>query len=79
MRSYAEAVDYLNQPMGTLGRFDAFPQPGMAAGADMDVTGLSLYENWDRDFNGNRREWSIRGAYSGRGSNPGWTPSLSTR
>jgi hypothetical protein len=35
--------------------------------------------DWDRDFNGTAYDNVFRGAYSGEGVNPGWTPALSQK
>ena len=77
--SYEAAASFLNDPFGPLGQFDPFPRDDALIGTAINPSGLSLYGNWDRDFNGLARDWSRRGAYSGQGTNPGWNPSLSTR
>lgn len=76
---YAQAAGYLNNPLEMLGRFDAFPKQGTLVGPTTSSTGLSAYSDWDRDFNGLVRDWTLRGAYSGQGANPGWKPELAPR
>ncbi len=74
--SRANAVNYLNNPNGALGQFNAYPKVGFLLRPALDTTGLSGFTDWDRDFNGAARNWSFRGAYAGEGTNPGWTPKL---
>ncbi len=77
--AYADAGDYLTNPDGVLtgavNRLDFYPQPGALEGA-VDSSGLDVYEDWSRDFNGTARGTSFRGAYGGAGQNPGWLPAL---
>lgn len=74
--SYARAVNYLNNPTGALGQLDLFPKPGALRGTAPDTTGLDAYTDWNLDFNARPRDWTIRGAYSGEGTNPGWLPRI---
>ncbi len=74
--SYAAAASFLNNPTGALGQLDLFPRTGALRGSAPDTASMSAFTAWDRDFNGNPRDWTIRGAYSGEGSNPGWLPRL---
>ncbi len=76
---YDQAPAFLAAPHAGLGAFDAFPLPSALSGPSADTAGLSAYRGWDRDFNGQARDWSIRGAYSGQGVNPGWKPGLTRR
>ncbi|MFT3804590.1 MAG: hypothetical protein QM766_25665 [Burkholderiaceae bacterium] len=78
--AYALATNYLTAPFAALGSFDPFPKAGGAlSGSTIDTAGLSVYGDWDHDFNGRARNWSMRGAYSGTGINPGWKPVLLSR
>ncbi len=74
--SYANAAAYLNNPNGALGTLDLFPKPGQLSGTAMSTSGITGYRDYDRDFNGTSRVWTLRGAYSGQGVNPGWRPAL---
>lgn len=78
--AYAAAGGYLVDPDGAIAgagdRLDLFPLPGTLAGPAIDLTGLSVYEDWNRDFNGAPRPGTFRGAYAGEGTNPGWTLAL---
>ncbi len=77
--AYAAAAGYLVNPDGAISgadRLDLFPLPGALAGAPIDLSGLSTYEDWNRDFNGAPRPGTFRGAYAGEGVNPGWTLAL---
>jgi hypothetical protein len=72
----AAAPVYLNDPLAGVPGLDLFPRPGPLRKAAADLSGLSGYPDWDRDFNGTPYDAAFRGAYSGEGSNPGWAPVL---
>lgn len=74
--SYGNAAVYLNNPTGALGALDLYPKPGQLRGSALDASGLSAFTEFDRDFNRAARDWTLRGAYSGEGTNPGWLPKL---
>ncbi|MEM7353264.1 MAG: hypothetical protein AAF657_20885 [Acidobacteriota bacterium] len=78
--SYGAAASYLVNPGGQLtgptDRLDLFPLPGTLGGTPIDLSGLSIYEDWNRDFNSVSRPGTFRGAYAGEGANPGWTLAL---
>jgi hypothetical protein len=74
--TYANASGYLKNPSGSPGQLDLFPKSGPLRGAAIDTAGLSAYSDWAMDFNGRPRDWSVRGAYSGEGTNPGWLPTF---
>lgn len=71
--AYAAAQDYLQGPFETLGRLSLFPKPGRLERARLDLHRFSEFPDFDRDFNGLHRDSRFRGAYSGAGSNPGWS------
>ncbi|MCK6428258.1 MAG: hypothetical protein L6Q72_04140, partial [Burkholderiaceae bacterium] len=77
--SYAGASAFLNNPTGALGQLDLFPKAGALRGAAPDTSSIVGFAAWDRDFNGNPRDWTFRGAYSGEGTNPGWLPKLEVK
>lgn len=71
------AGDYVADPTIIPGILDLYPIPGSPLqAAPLDSTAFLDDPEFDRDFNGTLREWSWRGAYSGSGSNPGWTVNL---
>ncbi len=78
--SYVAAAGYLVNPGGAIAgpadRLDLFPLPGTLSGPAIDLSGLSTYADWNRDFNGAPRPGTFRGAYAGEGANPGWTLAL---
>jgi hypothetical protein len=74
--NYANAASYVNNPTGALGALDLFPKPSQLSSTAMSTDGITGYSDYDRDFNGTTRAWSMRGAYTGQGSNPGWKPVL---
>jgi hypothetical protein len=76
--TYANAVNHLVNPRGALGALDLYPKAGMLTGAQADLSGLG-FTDLDKDFNGNPRSWTRRGAYSGEGSNPGWRLALENK
>ncbi len=75
--TYAAASTYLNNPMAALGSgLDLYPKTGQLQGTAIDESVFSGLLDWDRDFNQRSRIATYRGAYSGDGVNPGWTPAL---
>lgn len=77
--SRASAATFLNRPTGALGELDLFPKAGALRGAAWNTPSLGAFTAWDRDFNGNPRDWTYRGAYSGEGTNPGWRLNLEVK
>jgi len=79
--SYANAARYLNNPTAPIGQLDLFPKTGSAlrGATAADTAGLSASTDWSLDFNGNDRDWSFRGAYSGEGVNNGWRPKIAIK
>jgi hypothetical protein len=78
--TYAAASTYLNNPMAALGSgLDLYPKTGQLQGAAIDYSIFSGLRDWDRDFNRRSRVTTYRGAYSGDGVNPGWTPALAIK
>jgi hypothetical protein len=76
--SRSNAVAYLVNPLAAPGSLSLFPKAGSALRQTpaFDSGGLDAFPDWNRDFNGNTRDLSYRGAYSGEGSNPGWALAL---
>jgi len=72
----AGAANFLNNPSGAPGALDLFPKAGPLKGAAVDLSGLDVYPEWNKDFNGNAHDAAFRGAYGGEGSNPGWVLAL---
>lgn len=74
--SRASAASYLTAPDAPLGGFDAYPRVGKLRGTAIDVSPATGLGGFDRDFAGQARDWTLRGAYAGEGANPGWLPKL---
>lgn len=72
------AGHYLHAPLAALGALDLYPLAGMLRGEAVDLAALPMADA-GLDFNGRRRDPSLRGAYGGEGRNPGWAPALSIR
>lgn len=76
------AGNYVTNPdgavAGNVNRLDLYPLVGTldGAGVPVDTTGISGFEDGNRDFNGASRPGHFRGAYAGQGTNPGWLPTL---
>jgi hypothetical protein len=78
--SYAAASTYLTNPMAALGSgLDLYPKTGQLQGTAIDYSGVAGLTDYDRDFNYRARSATYRGAYSGSGVNPGWTPALAIK
>lgn len=78
--TYSASSTYLNNPMGGLGAgLDLYPKSGQLQGTAIDYTPFTSYLEYDRDFNQQSRVATFRGAYSGDGVNPGWTPALAIK
>ncbi|HZG52293.1 MAG TPA: hypothetical protein VEZ40_09160 [Pyrinomonadaceae bacterium] len=78
--SYTAASTYLNNPMAALGSgLDLYPKTGQLQGAAIDYSAFTGLMEWNRDFNSRARVETYRGAYSGDGVNPGWTPALAIK
>ena len=78
--TYSASSTYLNNPMAALGSgLDLYPKTGQLQGTAIDYTPFTTYLDYDRDFNGTSRVTTFRGAYSGAGTNPGWTPALAIK
>ena len=78
--TYASASTYLNNPTANLGAgLDLYPKSGQLQGTAIDYSVFSGLLEYDRDFNSRSRITTYRGAYSGDGVNPGWTPALAIK
>jgi Bacterial pre-peptidase C-terminal domain len=78
--TYAQSSTYLNNPMAALGSgLDLYPKTGQLQGTAIDYTPFTAFLDYDRDFNGSSRVATFRGAYSGAGTNPGWTLALAIK
>jgi hypothetical protein len=75
--STASAADLLTNPTGPLGQLNLYPKAGALSGTALDPAPWSSFVAADRDFNGtSKTNWTMRGAYAGSGTNPGWLPKL---
>ncbi|HYI11848.1 MAG TPA: PPC domain-containing protein [Thermoanaerobaculia bacterium] len=78
--NYAQASTYLNNPGAALGAgLNLYPKSGQLQGTAIDYSPFTALLEYDRDFNGTSRVTTFRGAYSGSGVNPGWTPALAIK
>lgn len=75
----ADAVDHLVAPLAAIGSLSLFPKPGSLSGSTIDLGAFGAFTEFDRDFDGQVRSGSRRGAYEGEGSNPGWTLALALK
>jgi len=75
----SNAPTYLNNPLADLGALDLYPKTGKLNPSQVSLAGLEVYPDWNVDFNGSVRDATFRGAYSGAGTNPGWTLALSQK
>ncbi len=66
-----DAAGVVVAPSTTLGQMDFHPLAGQATGAALDASGVSSDVDYDRDFDGRQRDFTVRGAYATGG--PGWT------
>jgi hypothetical protein len=79
-QSYASAGTALVAPFAAIGSgLDLYPRVGTLSGPAFDGSGLSVYRDWDRDFNGTPRDLTFRGGYHGEGTNPGWDLALAIK
>ena len=76
---YSKEIKYLKNPRGSLGILDLFPKTGMLRRNVHKNLSVSMFADWDRDFNGNVRDKTYFGAYAGEGDNPGWLPNLNKK
>jgi hypothetical protein len=78
--SYSAASTYLNNPTGSLGSgLDLYPKAGQLLGSATSYSAITGLLERDLDFNKLSRIATYRGAYSGDGVNPGWTPALAIK
>ena len=63
---------YLLSPDGGPGVMDLYPKPKKLSGSPYDPKDVSMFPDWNLDFNGHPRRNVFRGAYAGEGINRGW-------
>ena len=73
---YADAVRHLANPLAPPGKLDLSPRRGMVSGPMIDVGEWRSFSDWDRDFDGRPRDWTLRGAYARERGRPVWSPRL---
>ena len=61
---YEDAPRHLVNPLAPPGQLDLTPRPRAARGPPIDVGEWRSFTDWNRDFDGRARRWTIRGAYS---------------
>lgn len=74
--AYSAAPDYLQSPFAPIGRLSLFPRPGRLEGSRISLGQFAEFPDFDRDFDGLKRDGRLRGAYSGAGYAPGRSPPL---
>jgi len=72
MAAFSDAPHDLQDPIGPMGKLNLFPKPGKMERGRINLNQFSEFPDFDRDFNGLKRDGRFRGAYSGAGNNPGW-------
>jgi hypothetical protein len=77
--AYSAARDHLQSPFETVVRLGLFPKPGRLQRERFDLNRFSEFPDFERDFNGLKRDGRFRGAYSAAGRNPRWSPALELR
>ena len=75
----ASAPAFLANPLATVPSLNLFPKAGMLKKAAVDMSGVTGFADWNRDFNGAAYDSTFRGAYSGEGTNPGWTLAIAPK
>jgi hypothetical protein len=73
---FSEADAFLNHPFAPLGELDLFPRRSQAPKGPSEALPPEPFPDWEKDFNGRVRVPGSIGAYSWRGTNPGWRPRL---
>lgn len=69
----ANADNYITNTSADIELIDVFPPIGSLLKSTLIQSGLfNGFSDVQYDFNGNERDWTYRGAYTGQGINPGW-------
>lgn len=69
------AGDYVVKPATTLGEMDFSPLPGRCVGDAPQIDAFRADVDFDRDFSGAPKDFSVRGAYARPGGAQAWSPS----
>lgn len=75
----ANAPSYLASPLAAIPALNLYPKPGMLEKTPVDSSSVSAFPDSGRDFNGAAYGATFRGAYSGGGTNPGWTLAIAQK
>jgi hypothetical protein len=75
----ASAPGYLGNPLAAMPSLTLYPKAAMLKKTALDMSSVSTLPDWNRDFNGSTYDSTFRGAYSGEGTNPGWTLAIATK
>lgn len=76
--TYNHSPTYLHDPLRALPGLDLYPLAGQLDGATHTDSLFQGFTDYAVDFNGDVYDPASQGAYSGSGSNPGWTLQLDT-
>jgi hypothetical protein len=74
--SLGDAAEYLANPHRQLGELDLRPRPARLSGPPLNISDLRNYANWNRDFDGRKRDTGMQGAYGSSKPVQGWLPRL---
>ncbi len=71
------ADNYITNTSANIELIDVYPTMGSLLKSTLiQNTVFNAFSDFQNDFNGNERDWTYRGAYTGQGVNPGWKISL---
>ena len=70
--AYADASDHVADADASDGRLDVRPKARALRATAVDTRAWKQFTDWDRDFDGQRRDWRVRGAYGGGSAAGRW-------
>ncbi len=74
--SFADAARHLAGPHLPPGKLDLHAKRAMARGPQIDPREWTSFTDFQLDFDGEPRDWRVRGAYAREGGNRRWAPQL---
>ena len=75
----ANAPGYLGNPLAAIPSLNLYPKVAMLKKTALDMSTVSSFPDWNRDFNGTAYDTTFRGGYSGEATNPGWTIAIAQK